>query len=1207
VLRESFDEFNKSDKLKTEESNSTLKSKNKFFKNIISNEENFQNNLYNERKINNESKKTYDYAYKSQINDTYSNHSKSRKSNKQNKRKNQMNEQKFHNIKTKTNINNESTYKGDSLIISESDKNNRNSLEIEEQNEDNSKKNLNISGIAEDLISIKNENLINKKIYYKEKEKNIESENFDSGLNFERGNSKVNKIHEKGIETYKKYLELKKDINDKIYSDKKQPYSTRNKEVEKLTKIGNKEAYNKNYKNFTTKNQKDYDFQNLISRNNDLPNNFNQSINYIENTISPIRYRENLKYDDKTTIPNQFFQHQEKKNFINKDQENKMREDFNNYDYRKIIHPTNKDFTKATNKLSEKEFDNEQESQNYNLQINQFNKYQNNNYLNSLENEFTPEQEPYDKHENNFLNKTNNKNLDVNNVFDSEYKIKNVLNKIPNLVTELTFKKERIKDNINPQKLEKKQFFNLNNLGKWLDQSKPPIDYNNKFPNDTSKVGKDLIDEADNIINNHFKERNKNIHHKENSADLEKQIEKIIIENEKKYNNDNFKTNNPDSNLVQKNPSIRNEASSDSLNDKIDYIYDLLKNFSQSKLKDLILNPAKKNEIATNKEENKENNDKQILIYENNINSSSNYEENLNYFSRQNESEKRKNKESENKNLDFFENEKLSFGMPKTSYLLSQENINFNPRKFQEKKENEDIDASPHLLISPVSKSELDDFLKLSKSNNGNNNNSKYTKEVQNDHKRISNNFAINKINVKLNDSDLSEINTIPNNSIKKNQKNLIKLKNLKNLEKLDEKSTKNEIDQNIQTTTNDLKNNNLNSNIKMKNYLLNEKDDSQIIDDYELSSCNQKVVNISNNSNLGEESELGSISKKIDFSEKRNLEDDEYQNNEEDEFMDENEEYSNEKKNDENDSNAENGDSCEIYKIKHGKKNKKQLQDDSNFINIQDNSKNDLEKKKKDISKEIDDIVEEIEQKDKSLNGDSVTYSDRKSNFKKNKEERQNVENLKKENSKVKFLHSNYVKIINSKNFRDKSFGLNNKNDLEDDANIKQNNSDIYIKNEISNDNIKTDLSKDVIVDLPYPLKVKENKIQFSDKLVFIEYDEEANPEEIKVCNQLGKPEKHNKFNLLKYLINIKTKKYKTKKIIHYYYNGIRDDRLPKKLLSSIKRSKSFSEQDKVIGLQKLNEFLDECKKENQISEVQEQKKRKIGNKFNKIILIFK
>ena len=83
----------------------------------------------------------------------------------------------------------------------------------------------------------------------------------------------------------------------------------------------------------------------------------------------------------------------------------------------------------------------------------------------------------------------------------------------------------------------------------------------------------------------------------------------------------------------------------------------------------------------------------------------------------------------------------------------------------------------------------------------------------------------------------------------------------------------------------------------------------------------------------------------------------------------------------------------------------------------------------------------------------------------------------------------------------------------------------------------------------------------------------------------------------MLNYFIKLKNNKYKCRKVIHYYYNGIRDDQIPKKLINSLKRTNSFNEYDKEIGLKKLNEFLNECSKENELNEIKQTQMKKIGN----------
>lgn len=47
------------------------------------------------------------------------------------------------------------------------------------------------------------------------------------------------------------------------------------------------------------------------------------------------------------------------------------------------------------------------------------------------------------------------------------------------------------------------------------------------------------------------------------------------------------------------------------------------------------------------------------------------------------------------------------------------------------------------------------------------------------------------------------------------------------------------------------------------------------------------------------------------------------------------------------------------------------------------------------------------------------------------------------------------------------------------------------------------------------------------------------------------------------------------------YYYDGIRDDKIPKKLIPSFNKKNNFTQDDKDIGLKKLNDFLSECNME--------------------------
>lgn len=148
----------------------------------------------------------------------------------------------------------------------------------------------------------------------------------------------------------------------------------------------------------------------------------------------------------------------------------------------------------------------------------------------------------------------------------------------------------------------------------------------------------------------------------------------------------------------------------------------------------------------------------------------------------------------------------------------------------------------------------------------------------------------------------------------------------------------------------------------------------------------------------------------------------------------------------------------------------------------------------------------------------------------------------------------------------------------------------------ESNKDTNKKDSKSDIDTEGDFTEKSeKTHKVKFSKKVVFIDYEEESFPEEIRVIDKDGKPEKHKKFNYLQYLNKLKNNRWKPKKAIHYYYNGVRDDKIPKKLLSSFKKTNYFSEQDKEIGLKKLNEFLEECN-ENSIDDVEAKNKSRIG-----------
>lgn len=120
--------------------------------------------------------------------------------------------------------------------------------------------------------------------------------------------------------------------------------------------------------------------------------------------------------------------------------------------------------------------------------------------------------------------------------------------------------------------------------------------------------------------------------------------------------------------------------------------------------------------------------------------------------------------------------------------------------------------------------------------------------------------------------------------------------------------------------------------------------------------------------------------------------------------------------------------------------------------------------------------------------------------------------------------------------------------------------------------------------------------KVRFSKKVISINYNENAIPEDIKITDKYGKPEKHRKINFIQYLNKLRSDRFKLKKSILYYYDGIRDDKIPKKLIPSFNKKNNFTEKDKEIGLKKLNDFLSEFASENSPHELEGKLRSRIG-----------
>merc|ERR1712032_592644 len=96
---------------------------------------------------------------------------------------------------------------------------------------------------------------------------------------------------------------------------------------------------------------------------------------------------------------------------------------------------------------------------------------------------------------------------------------------------------------------------------------------------------------------------------------------------------------------------------------------------------------------------------------------------------------------------------------------------------------------------------------------------------------------------------------------------------------------------------------------------------------------------------------------------------------------------------------------------------------------------------------------------------------------------------------------------------------------------------------------------------------------------------------------------EKRKKLNYIQYLNKLRSDRFNIKKSILYYYDGIRDDKIPKRLIPSFNRTNYFSEKDKEVGLKKLNEFLTEYNMENSSKTLEENTRSRIEKRNLDII----
>ncbi len=1220
---------------------------------------------YNLEKINmrNNNKNTEYNNY-----DDNSNISSSRTGKKSTKRKNNnpnlITDENLYTIQTITNTNNNTINIMDSLIVSE-----------ESQNDKSTENILNLSGIAANIHNSKNEHVSiiskNHKTNYqddfrnKNKTDNINYENLIQDNNKLNRNeeSKVKKIYDKGMKNYKRYLILNEELNKKIITEKKPPLSNKHKTMETYATFDNPEnieikKFNinkrktmKNTENHIKKNSfgKDDNYDNSTPDNKKHRNSINnEKLKIIESSISPIKYTKKVKFTQ-NELDEIIFKFLQDNNNLNANATNDILKSYGKTFTMNDINNDNNNLKNIIlNEIKKDKFLDihikhgeayiEYPNNVYNRNNHENNK---NDYFNLLEKNLSSNRENTFNKKNLLLD--NNKNFeyekDYNKDFEKSQKLNEILRRIPDIIDEFNFKKDKIfKENSDPIENsipQQGKFFNLNNLGKWMDLKKIDLNNNNTLSNtnnninnkaDFSMARKEILDEADNIINNHVlrtKKSNNDINN-DYQNNLIMHVDKILTDN-------NFSKNNQTNNNIT---SIKNDSENhsrlrtlqgdqkdhnqESLNKKINYIYDVLKNFSNSKLKDLIGNPFTK--IIKKDEE------------------SNLYKIEETYKTHLNENHNLEN------NLVFSDNKKISFEMPKKTFNLVRSENPLNNHIYHESKQNEEKEAFEKLLLSPHSKEANEDFLKITHIDEMKN--IKKTNICFNSNDIIETRkqyeFRDDKINnhniIKepiLNNSGISEIDKFNKDLINETNKDQITIKQSNPYDIIEQRVEK-IIEDNFKLTRPDItetpekkiyqgskitNNTNLITNNKtdLESNQIEEKENSL----YE----NEEVEN--------EENLIDEVSKKIIFSRNDN----------------ENNKNNSNQENDENESSKDNQEKLNDQLFEEELENEHCLEmeeyenEDEDHIDLQE-KENDEDNYSEEDPRSLDNCIytnnnhttSAGNKKENFINGKNLVSSEiklksrmkRPNTFNKtdqinpldnNNEINNNNDNMSnhinnKNESIVKFegfLHSQSLQNLgSSRNKKNKNY-LNNRNNINNTNNFEQrnieynsNDSDLEIENENVNDMIKSDVYKNVVSDLPYNKKEKCNRVRFSEKLVFIEYDEDSIAEDIKVYNQLGKPEKHQKFNLLKYLIRIKNNKYKAKKILHYYYKGIRDDRIPEKLWSSLKRSNSFSEQDKELGLKKLNEFLDECNKENQLSEVQEQNKKRIGNKILNLNFFF-
>lgn len=999
-----------------------------------------------------------------------------------------------------TNNNNNTINIMDSLRVSDNSEEVDNNTFLNNKNDDLSHLDLNMSGIAADLIGIKNQNIDTK--YYEANNrlykinKNLSTNKHAYNKNVKENDENIDII--KGIKNYE-FTHSNYDTNF--------PKTTRNKDTKYFfdkgdtRNLGDKKPFSNTNNNFHQFKQKENNFENFTPRSNNYRNSINnEKLKHISNSISPIKNNEKVKFTEKEIdgMVSKYLEQSTPKDYSNN--LNYYENSAKNFSTKKLLDKTKlkelilNEVNKDENLEIEVEYNNENNSQKpYISKLHSHKQEKYNDTINAYQKQKTG------------IKPINNEELSYVKS-EKDKKVQEILCKIPEIINEFNKKKGKIKAENQAINNVNAHFFNLNNLGKWIDLSKSKIgkqdektNNDNNNNNDSHLTAKDILNEADNIINNHVLKMKKITNDKDTHINLDLSKDKIfkLIKDDspKHFINENKK----EQNLLTFNTKESHEESKVTLDKKINFIYDILKNFSHSKLKDLISNQAIKQVSKEN--------------HQNNLNVSKNLKENIQRCSNKDINQKLEMSIRKDNDLAFSDNKKISFEKPKMPIKLKQEK---QSHFYHESKDNNDNNLSPNLVLSPDANTYIE--------------------------KNIINSSNLNYLDSNLINVELSDINKYECES------NFITSKKIIEPYDIIEKRIEKIIEDNILTDKfgvtaspekRDISPTKLKKKTTLKSNQVNEEIILNTIDNgIKESPSPIKNERTDQEQENQEKKQIDSLTKKIDFC------------------------------------NEDNNEESVDYEISQGNNYNEDAYDEEEDNNYNENKNEETEEKNiysEEEPRSLDDCINKLNSSNK-------------------KEEKQHVKF-------EKFLHSNSAKVITSRNLKNKNAD-NLRTEFENgiDEYQRQNHSDAEIETEKIDEEIKLELNKNVVSDIPYTNKDKQSKVKFSEKLVFIEYEDESFAENIKVYNQAGKPDKHIKFNLLKYLIRIKNNKYKSKKILHYYYNGIRDDKLPKKLLSSLKRTNSFSEQDKELGLKKLNEFLNECNKENQLSDVKEQQKKRIG-----------